>query len=236
MSPDVPYSVKPDLTRSLAPLVAGECPSDVRAAKQRELQGPLRADLIGELDGASKGIELLAERLGMPGASLEDLALNCAEDLAILHNGILIAIAFAFPSGFKPCEKLGLDFAAVHAPVADAEALHAASAGITAAMKRPAANFERGVWTLTSLGTLSQHPAYPRPQARQESDLWFRSEFQVLQSLGGDWTAFSVRLHMEPWPSIAGPERERIKSSLASMSAASRSYKNLHEIAALLSV
>jgi hypothetical protein len=182
------------------------------------------------------GIELLAERLGMPGATLEDLALNCAEDLAILHNGILVAIAFAFPSGFKPCEKLGLDFAAVHAPVADAEALRAASAGITAAMKRPAANFERGVWTLTSLGTLSQHPSYPRPQARQESDLWFRSEFQVLQSLGGDWTAFSVRVDMEPWPSIAGPERDRIKSSLASMSAASRTYKNLHDIAALLGV
>jgi hypothetical protein len=205
MFPDVPYSVKPDLTRSLAPLVAGDCPPDARAAKQRELQGPLRADLI-------------------------------AEDLALLHNGIIVAIAFAFPSGFKPCEKLGLDFAAVHAPVADAEALLAASAGITAAMKRPAANFERGVWTLTSLGTLSQHPSYPRPKARQESDLWFRSEFQVLQSLGGDWTAFSVRVRMEPWPSIAGPERERIKSSLASMSAASRSYKNLHEIAALLGV
>lgn len=236
MSPDVPYSVKPDLTRSLAPLVAGDCPPEVRAAKRRELQGSLRADLIGELGGASVGIELLAERLGKPSASLEDLALNCAEDLAILNNGILVAIAFAFPSGFKPCEKLGLDFAAVHAPVADAEALRAASAGITAAMKRPAANFERGVWTLTSLGTLSQHPAYPRPKARQESDLWFRSEFQVLQSLGGDWTAFSVRVHMEPWPSIAGPERERIKSSLASMSAASRSYKNLHEIAALLGV
>jgi hypothetical protein len=236
MFPDVPYSVKPDLTRSLATLVAGDCPPEVRAAKQRELQGSLRADLIGELDGASKGIELLAERLGKHGASLEDLALHCAEDLALLHNGIIVAIAFAFPSGFKPCEKLGLDFAAVHAPVADAEALRAASAGITAAMKRPAANFERGVWTLTSLGTLSQHPAYPRPQARQESDLWFRSEFQVLQSLGGDWTAFSVRVHMEPWSSIAGPERERIKSSLATMSAASRSYKNLHEIAALLGV
>jgi len=230
MSPDVPYSVKPDLTRSLAPLVAGGCPPEVRAAKRRELQGSLRADLIGELGGASVGIELLAERLGMPGASLENLALN------LLHNGIIVAIAFAFPSGFKPCEKLGLDFAAVHAPVADAEALRAASAGITSAMKRPAANFERGVWTLTSLGTLSQHPAYPRPKARQESDLWFRSEFQVLQSLGGDWTAFSVRVHMEPWPSIAGLERDQIKSSLASMSAASRTYKNLHEIAALLGV
>ena len=236
MSPDVPYSVKPDLTRSLAPLVAGDFPPEVRAAKQRELQGPLRADLIGELGGASVGLELLAERLGMPGASLEDLALSCAEDLALLHNGILVAIAFAFPSGFKPCEKLGLDFAAVHAPVADSEALRAASAGITAAMKRPDANFERGVWTLTSLGSLSQHPSYPRPQARQESDLWFRSEFQVLQSLGGDWTAFSVRVRMEPYSSIADQERDRIKASLASMTAASRTYKNLHEIAALLGV
>lgn len=236
MYPDLPYTVKPDLTRSLAPLAAGECPPEVKAAKQRELQGPLRADLIGELGGASVGLELLAARLGMPGATLEDLALHCAEDLALLHNGILVAIAFAFPSGFKPCEKLGLDFAAVHAPVADAEALLAASAGITAAMKRPDANFERGVWTLTSLGTLSQHPSYLRPQARQESDLWFRSEFQVLQSLGGDWTAFSVRVRMEPWSSITGPVRDRIKASLASMTDASRTYKNLHEIAALLGV
>ena len=98
MYPDVPYSVKPDLTRSLAPLTAGDCPPEFRAAKQRELQGPLRADLIGELGIASVGLELLAERLGMPGASLEDLALYCAEDLALLHNGILVAIAFAFPS------------------------------------------------------------------------------------------------------------------------------------------
>lgn len=236
MYPDLPYSVKPDLTRSLAPLVAGECPPEVKAAKHRELQGALRADLIGELGIASVGLELLAERLGMPGTSLEDLALHCAEDLALLHNGILVAIAFAFPSGFKPCEKLGLDFAAVHAPVADAEALLAASAGITVAMKRPDANFERGVWTLTSLGTLSQHPSYPRPQATQESDLWFRTEFQVLQSLGGDWTAFSVRVRMEPWSSIADPVRDRIKASLASMTDASRTYKNLHEIADLLSV
>ncbi|MFZ9598124.1 MAG: heme-dependent oxidative N-demethylase subunit alpha family protein, partial [Schleiferiaceae bacterium] len=165
---------------------------------------------------------------------LEALALECREDVALLRNGVLEAIAFAFPSGFRPTSKLGLDFAEVHAPVAEGEALRAASAGITAAMKR--AHFERGVWTLTSLPTLSQHPDYERPPVRREADLFFRTEFQVLRALGNGWTGFSVRVEMTPWQALSEAQQTRIKASLASMSAASRSYKNLHEIAALLGV
>lgn len=183
-----------------------------------------------------RGGATLGAAHGHGAVTLEALALDCREDLALLRNGVLEAIAFAFPSGFRPTEKLGQDFARVHAPVAEGEALRAASAGITAAMKRPGARFERGVWTLTSLPTLSQHPDYERPTVRGEADLFFRSEFQVLCALGEGWTGFSVRVEMTPWPELSEAQQTRVKASLASMSEASRSYKNLHEIAALLGV
>ncbi len=230
----VPFSVRPDLERSEAPLRAGDTDDFIRRLKRAEFDGPLRSDLLGERPGCEEGVSLLAGALAPGSGDLEALALECREDLALLRNGVLEAIAFAFPSGFRPTSKLGLDFAEVHAPVAEGEALRAASAGITAAMKR--AHFERGVWTLTSLPTLSQHPDYDRPPVRREADLFFRTEFQVLRALGNGWTGFSVRVEMTPWQALSEAQQTRIKASLASMSAASRSYKNLHEIAAVLGV
>lgn len=230
----VPFSVRPDLERSEAPLRAGDPDDFIRGLKRAEFDGPLRSDLLGERPGCEEGVSLLAKALGLGSGDLEALALECREDVALLRNGVLEAIAFAFPSGFRPTSKLGLDFAEVHAPVAEGEALRAASAGITAAMKR--AHFERGVWTLTSLPTLSQHPDYDRPPVRREADLFFRTEFQVLRALGNGWTGFSVRVEMTPWQALSEAQQTRIKASLSSMSAASRSYKNLHEIAAVLGV
>lgn len=232
----VPYEVKPDLYRSTAPLRSGAPSAELQALKQSEFLGPRRHDLLGTLPTAKDGIPRLANALGLPASDLETLALHSAEDLALLHNGVLQGIAFAFPSGFRPTEKLGQDFAAVHAPVADGEALRAASAGITAAMKRPGAHFERGVWTLTSRPGLSQHPDLPRPQPETLSDLWFRTEFQVLQSLGEGWAGFSVRVEMTPWTAVEPALQSRIADSIRSMSSATRTYKNLHEIAVLLGV
>jgi len=196
----------------------------------------LGADLIGATDDTAHGIQLLAARLGRSDASLEELALSCAEDIALLHRGVLKAIAFAFPSGFRPTAKLGLDFASVHAPVADGDALRAASAGISAAMSRPGACFERGVWTLTSLPSLSQHPDYPRPPTRCMDEVYFRTEFQVIQALGEAWAGFSVRVSMTPWTELTEEYRMRITASLATMTPATRSYKGLHGIAELLGV
>ncbi len=232
----VPFTVGPDLERSTAPLSLGPPNSELRAAKLCELHGALGADLIGATDDAADGIQLLAAHLGHSEASLEEIALSCTEDLALLHRGVLKAIAFAFPSGFRPTAKLGLDFASVHAPVADGDALRAASAGISAAMSRPGACFERGVWTLTSLPTLSQHPDYPRPPARYLDEVYFRTEFQVIQVLVEAWAGFSVRVSMTPWTELSDEDRARITASLATMSPATRSYKGLHEIAELLAV
>lgn len=230
----VPFEVKPDLVRSEAPLRAGAPDALLLRQKRAEFSGPLRPDLVACESGIDEGLALLAAELGLAPDGLEALALQCREDLALLHDGVLRGIAFAFPSGFRPAANLGLDFAAVHAPVADGEALRAASAGITAAMKR--GHFERGVWTLSSLGTLSQHPHYVRPQARSADELYFRTEFQVLKALGHGWTGFSVRVEMTPWTDLAAHQQQELRQSLGSMSAASRTYKNLHEVAALLGV
>ena len=231
----IPFSVGPDLIRSTA-LFSTRPSAALRERKLAEFNGPLGTDLIGATDDAADGIQLLAAHLGDPEATLEELALSCAEDIALLHRGALKAIAFAFPSGFRPTAKLGLDFASVHAPVADGDALRAASAGISAAMSRPGACFERGVWTLTSLPTLSQHPDYPRPPASCMDEVYFRTEFQVIQALGEAWAGFSVRVSMTPWTELSDEDRARITASLATMSPATRSYKGLHEIAELLGV
>jgi hypothetical protein len=231
----VPFSVGPDLVRSTAPL--SSLPSEqLREHKLTEFNGPLGADLIGSTANAAYGIQLLATHLGQPGASLKELALSCAEDIALLHRGVLKAIAFAFPSGFRPTTNLGLDFAAIHGPVADGDALRAASAGISAAMSRPGACFERSVWTLTSLNRLSQHPSYTRPPVDHMNKVYFRTEFQVIQSLSEAWAGFGVRVSMTPWTELTEEYRVRITASLATMSPATRSYKGLDGIAQILGV
>lgn len=231
----VPFSVGPDLVRSTAPL-SSLASDQLREQKLTEFNGPLGADLIGATADATRGIQLLAAHLGQPEASLKALSLSYAEDIALLHRGVLKAIAFAFPSGFRPTANLGLDFATIHGPVADGDALRAASTGISAAMSRPGACFERGVWTLTSLKALSQHPNYTRPPVGSMNEVYFRTEFQVVQSLGEGWAGFSVRVSMTPWTELTEEYRMRITASLATMTPATRSYKGLHRIAELLGV
>jgi hypothetical protein len=232
----VPFEVKPDLLRSAAPLGSGVISPELREHKRAEFLGPMGSDLFGQLPHCDEGLALLAKDLGTEEGRIDELALQCPEDLALLHHGVLQAIAFAFPSGFRPTQKLGQDFATVHAPVAEGDVLRAASRGISAAMVRPGAHFERGVWTLTSLASFSQHPDIPRPHLGSVNDLFFRTEFQVLKSLGQGWSAFSVKPSMTPWADLDSAQQQRVIQSLASMSAASRTYKNLHEVAELFGV
>jgi hypothetical protein len=62
-----------------------------------------------------------------------------------------------FPSNWDPAEKLGLDFSAIHAPVADNALLQAGGRGIVDMAFRQA-RMLRHVWLLTPNGDLAQHP------------------------------------------------------------------------------
>lgn len=230
----IPFTVRPDLVRSERALgTPSALQSERLAAKQDAFSGPLGSDYLGQLSAASEGLELLAAELQLPVGSFESLALGIEEDLALLHNGVLSAIAFAFPSGFVPTKKLGLDFAGMHLPVADGDALRSASTGITAAIKRPGARYERGVWTLTALPSLSQHPGILRLEPASLNDLFFRTERQVLVGLGKGWTGFTVAVEMTPWNHLSPQHQQRIAASVQSMSPATLSYKGLHAIARL---
>ncbi|MBT9551249.1 MAG: DUF3445 domain-containing protein [Hydrogenophaga sp.] len=96
------------------------------------------------------------------------LAQGLQEDFVILNDepeGEAVArttmrtrfLSVCFPSNWAPAEKLGLDFAAIHAPVADNALLQAGGQGIVDMAFRQASML-RHVWLLTPNGDLAQHP------------------------------------------------------------------------------
>jgi dimethylamine monooxygenase subunit A len=93
-----------------------------------------------------------------PGALV---ASGLQEDFAILkHEGDTLRteyLSICFPSRWDPREKLGLDFSAIHAPVADNQMLQAAGPNLmTLAFMRTA--MLRHVWLISPSANLDQHP------------------------------------------------------------------------------
>ena len=138
-----------------------------------------------------------------------------------------------FPSGWDPARKVGLDFAAIHAPVADADLLRSAAPALSRALATQGP-FVRFVWTVAPDGLRPRHPADATPWSGSAVP-WFRCERQVslplrrAETAGGDAALFLIRLHRAPLPEAAGtPDRLRaLRDALASMSAATRRYKAL---------
>jgi hypothetical protein len=129
------------------------------------------------------------------GATAEALASGMQEDFVVLHDeptGMRARmLAVCFPSNWNPAEKLGLDFTAIHAPVADNALLQAGAHGIVdMAFRR--ASMLRHVWLLTPGADLSQHPETRRtrwedallqaeasPSGRLLDQVFFRVERQT---------------------------------------------------------
>ncbi|MEO7254855.1 MAG: heme-dependent oxidative N-demethylase subunit alpha family protein, partial [Casimicrobium sp.] len=94
-------------------------------------------------------------------AAIRDLAPIMQEDFVILKlDGDTLRteyLSVCFPSRWDPREKLGLDFAAIHASVADNQTLIAAGPGImTMAFMKQA--MLRHVWLVVPSASLDQHP------------------------------------------------------------------------------
>ena len=145
-----------------------------------------------------------------PGERGQNVALSLQEDFVILkhHEDTLRTeyLSVCFPSRWDPREKLGLDFAAIHAPVADNQTLIAAGPNIMtmAFMKQP---MLRHVWLIVPAASLDQHPkknqawwsetlADPSPLLPR---LFFRIERQTTWPLPHLQRAvFFIRLMMSP--------------------------------------
>lgn len=193
----------------------------------------------GEVRALVPAARPLAERLDAFAPArrvLAAIAASLQEDLVLMseRDGELVAsaLAVALPSGWRPREKLGRPLHAIHAPVADGDALRAASAALARAMveKGP---FLRHVWTLADDDRLARPPAAgaSEPAApRDVGHLWFRCERQVTLPLPG-WRSslFLIRVYVAPLAEVAASaaRRERLVRALRSMTDDVIRYKGL---------
>jgi hypothetical protein len=231
----VPYTVTADITKYQgAPF--NEHPG-IFYLEQKQMELFQVPGVSVQLDEATQFVKMASTYCGNGDIDRIDvLANHFEEDIAVLHRGKLVAICFCFPSGFVPAEKIGQNFYALHLPVADGQTLRASSDKVTQVISRKDAMFRRFVWTISSLGSLSQHPAYERPVPQSINDLYFRTETQTTVGLGDDVCLFFVKVDMHPlsqlWPDQT--KRETIQASINSMTEDTLTYKNLHHIKEIL--
>ena len=172
----------------------------------------------------------------------QDLALKLQEDFVILKqdNETLRTeyLSVCFPSRWDPREKLGLDFAAIHAPVADNQTLIAAGQSIMAMafMKQP---MLRHVWLIVPAASLDQHPEKNQAwwsEALADASpllprLFFRIERQTTWPLPHLQRAvFFIRLMMSPLVDVLNTAPGRateLASSLRSMTPAIVAYRGM---------
>ncbi len=222
---------------------------------------PALFSLIPEVDGWTLHCRLTGEdlrftadgclatevRTGVQYASAWD-ALGCQvqEDLALVAvapDGAdsLAALHVCAPSSWRPEEKLGLSFGAVHAPVPGIEPTARAAPRLNRSIVsgKP---FVRFVWGIAAAARLNRHPdpfsGQPLPDSGRAFDpkadppFWLRVERQVLVPLpGAGGYLFLIRLYCYPGTEV----RTRpgwapgIRSALAAMTDAQLDYKGLTE-------
>jgi hypothetical protein len=196
---------------------------------------------VAEFDPAP-ALEAIASmgNSGWHADSATPLELAFEEDFAVLDGatGTLPWLCVCVPSHWAPEEKLGLDFAAVHGPVADNAALIAASRHLVG-LATSGECWERFVWTISPSGRHDQHPhrhaRVPWPIDSNDEAFargcWLRAERQTFFPVGRGTTQaiFSIRVMVQPLlGAVQKPEDAgRLRDSLASMSAAVLEYKNL---------
>lgn len=231
-----PYTVSADIVKYSGNAFNRYPDPSYLLQKKHELD-TMGNDLSATVDEAIPLVEMMGKFCGLDNAvDIRSFAMECEEDLAILHKGKLVSICFCFPSGFVPAQKLGESFFGLHLPVADGDNLRASSEKVAAIISRDGALFRRHVWTVTSLPGLSQHPAYQRPAATGIHDLYFRTETQTTVGIAGDCCLFFVKVDMHPLALVWEEQSKRslLLESINSMTASTLEYKNLHQVKEIL--
>jgi len=168
-------------------------------------------------------------------AGLLSLALHA--DFAIVDGagGTLPALAVCLPSHWAPTEKIGLPFAAVHAPVADNATLLAAGRHLMHLVCQPQ-RWERFVWNVTAHPDHDQHPArHARPRWPEEpgaviqTAVW-RTEHQTFIPLPDlQQAVFTIHVEVQALAeAITSPQRAAaLHGAIATMSEAALDYRGL---------
>lgn len=240
----VPFRMQPGLRR-----LEGDAPQLTRLApgsalhteKLRVLQaGQSRLRVPGfDEQPALQALAAHARTHGLTQPS-DGLPLELAyeEDFAVLDAaGTLPWLCVCVPSHWAPEEKLGLPFAAVHAPVADGNAVRAASQHLVQ-LATGGGCWERSVWTITPSSRYDQHPhrharaPWPgdAPADAFAAQCWLRAERQTFLPVPGAGQAvFTIRVMLQPLAEAVdtAAKAQRLHDALASMSEAVLAYKSL---------
>ncbi|PKO28588.1 MAG: hypothetical protein CVU36_16615 [Betaproteobacteria bacterium HGW-Betaproteobacteria-9] len=262
-----PFRMRPGLARLAA---GGHAPAEppalfVRDAlasayaerKRAALQAHRARCQIGQADPAV--LQAIADAcVAQTGAvfapEADVLTLGLQEDFVILHDepdDEAVArtlrtrfLSVCFPSNWSPAEKHGLDFAAIHAPVADNALLQAGGQGIVDMAFRQAPML-RHVWLLTPSGDLPQHPETrrtrwedalaaadaPGASGRLLDQVFYRVERQTTLPLPAlQRGVFFIRVMVCPLNEALGVELGRaaqLAEALASMSEAVVAYRGM---------
>lgn len=242
----VPFRMQPGLRRleggerQLTPLVPG---SALWHDKQAALAAGASRLQVPGFD-PSPALRAIARRAAAEGLSLDPslpLELAFEEDFAVLDgaDATLPWLCVLVPSHWAPEDKLGLPFAAVHAPVADNATLLAASRHLVE-LATGGDRWERFVWTVTPSPRHDQHPRrHPRapwpdaglPPEAFAAQCWLRAERQTFLPVGQGTrqAVFTIRVMLAPLTqAVDSPQKaQRLHAALASMSPAVLAYKSL---------
>lgn len=229
-----------DAERHLTPLTPG---STLAHEKQLVLQAGASRHAVPRFD-AGPALQAITARmaLDLPGTADNSapLELALAQDLAVLDadTGTIPWMCVCVPSHWAPEDKLGLDFRALHAPVADNHQLVAAADGLVR-LVTSGAGWERHVWTITPSPRFDQHP---RRHARAHwpdagdpatfaSGCWWRTERQTFFPVGqGTRQAiFTIQVELQPLTTAVATASQAgaLHETLGSMSPAVLDYKGL---------
>lgn len=172
-------------------------------------------------------------------STFDALCVQVQEDLAVICRGDdgtnwLSAIHLCYPNHWSAEEKIGRDFATVHAPVAGMEKINQRSQAIVERMitQKPMVRFAWGLSTDTQLNRHPKSPITGRSFNLKYPRLYLRIERQVIWGLPEFESAlFTIRTYFRDCSVIKKEPvlRSKLRSALQSMQLESLTYKGLVE-------
>ncbi|HEX7891135.1 MAG TPA: heme-dependent oxidative N-demethylase subunit alpha family protein [Ramlibacter sp.] len=239
----VPFRMQPGLQRlgpgatHLTPLAPG---SALWQEKKRVLDAGASRLAVPGFDAQPAIAAILARARAEGLAAGEPIELAFEEDFAVLDGATstLPWLCVCVPSHWAPEDKLGLHFAAVHAPVADNQAILSAGQHLVQ-LVTGGERFERSVWTITPSCRHDQHPRrHPRAPWPSTPDpggfaqaCFLRAERQTFFPVAGvpGQAVFTIHVMLTPLTEAVATREDalRLHDALASMSEAVLAYKGL---------
>ena len=207
---------------------------NIRKAELEELGE--RIHFESDIAKENKLVSKLSKRLNLKKKhkNIIDIGLDIPDDIIIMHKGRVEACFAPFASGWDPSTVAGKTLAEVHSPVADNEKLIKASESIMRTITGEKC-YHRYTWAISSLGSLSNHPHYERPEFDSLRQLTFRVEHEkTIPIVQDESVAFLLQIQTKPLADVIRYAGELLRKSINSMSDNVLKYKNLTHVKDLI--